>query len=68
VVNNVVVANVTCQKSKHALYLRGYKDAPIRGLTVSDCTFAGAAEGNLLENVESVKLSHVTVNGRPANI
>jgi polygalacturonase len=64
VVNNVVVSNVTCQKSKHGIYLRGYKDAPIRGLTMTDCTFNNAAQGNFLESVESVKMTRVTVNGK----
>jgi polygalacturonase len=64
VVSNVVVSNVTCQKSKYGIYLRGYKDAPIRGLTMSDCTFRNAAKDNFLENVESVKMTRVTVNGK----
>ncbi len=66
VVNNVVVSDVTCQKSRHALYLHGFKDAPIRGLTVTNCDFANAEKGNYLENVEGVKLTNVTVNGKPA--
>ena len=64
VVNNVVVSDVTSTKSKYGLYLRGYKSAPIRGLTVSKCTFENAAKDNLIENVESVKMSGVTVNGK----
>jgi polygalacturonase len=63
-VNNVVVANVTCGKSKYGVYLRGYKDAPIRGLTMTNCTFDNAAKANFLENVESVKMTDVTVNGK----
>jgi polygalacturonase len=68
VVNNVVVSDVTCKASKYGLYLRGYKTAPIRGLTVSDCMFADASKGNLLENVESVKFNSVTVNGRTVSL
>jgi polygalacturonase len=64
VVGNVVVSNVTCQKSKYGVYLRGYKNAPIRGLTMTNCTFANAEKGNVLENVESVKMTNVTVNGK----
>jgi len=68
VVNNVVVSDVTCQKSRHGLYLRGFRNAPIRGLTVSNCDFANAEKGNFIENVESVRLTNVTVNGKPAAI
>jgi polygalacturonase len=64
VVNNVVVADVTCGKSKYGLYLRGYTSAPIKGLTVSNCTFTNAAKDNLLQNVESVKITNVKVNGK----
>lgn len=67
VVNNVVVSDVTCKKSKYGLYLRGYKNAPIRGLTVSDCNFENAGKDNLLENVEAVKMTRVTVNGKTLN-
>lgn len=64
IVENIQVANVTSQKSKHGLYLHGYANDPIRGLTVENCDFKGAAQGNYLENVASVKLSNVTVNGK----
>jgi hypothetical protein len=64
VVNNVVVSDVTCKKSKYGLFLRGYKNAPIRGFNVSDCTFENAAWDNLLENVELVKITRVMVNGK----
>jgi polygalacturonase len=65
VVNNVLVSDVTCRKSKYGVYLRGYKDAPIRGLTMSRCAFDNAAHANFLENVESVQMTDVTVNGKP---
>lgn len=68
VVENIFVANVTSKKSKHGLYLHGYKDDPIRGLTVVNCEFTGAAQGNYLENVEAVNLQDVTVNGKAVKI
>jgi len=52
VVDNVVVSGVTSKKSKYGLYLRGYKDDPIRGLKVTDCHFENAAKGDFRENVE----------------
>lgn len=64
VVENIHIVNVTSKKSKYGLYLHGYKDDPIRGLTVVDCSFAGAAQGNYLENVDAVTLKNVTVNGK----
>lgn len=33
-----------------------------------NCEFTGAAQGNYLENVESVNLQDVTVNGKAVKI
>ena len=52
VVRNINVANVTSKKSKYGLYLHGYKDDPIRGLTVTNCHFENAAKGDYKVNVE----------------
>ena len=67
-VEHIYIANVTSKKSKHGLYLHGYADDPIRGLTVVNCKFDGAAQGNYLENVSSVDLRDVTVNGKVVKI
>jgi polygalacturonase len=67
-VEHIYVANVTSKKSKHGLYLHGYPNDPIRGLTVVNCTFEGAAQGNYLENVSQVELRDVTVNGKAVKI
>ena len=68
VVENIYVGKVTSKKSKYGLYLHGYKNDPIRGLTVVSCRFDGAAEGNFLENVALVNLRDVTVNGKAVSI
>jgi polygalacturonase len=52
IVNNVVISDVTSKKSKYGLYLHGYKDDPIRGLTVTNCRFENAAKGDFRENVQ----------------
>jgi polygalacturonase len=64
IVKDILIKNVTCQKSKYGIYLAGYKDAPITSVTISHCTFNHAAEGNLSKNVEDVKLEDVIVNGK----
>jgi polygalacturonase len=65
VVRDVDVRNVTSQKSRYALYLRGLPDAPIYGVHLEDCTFRNVAEGNVLEYVRGVELENVTMNGKP---
>jgi polygalacturonase len=63
VVRNIDVRKVTSRKSEYALLLRGFKNAPISGVRIQDCTFDGVAKGDLLENVNGVELRNVRVNG-----
>jgi polygalacturonase len=63
-VKNIFVSDVTCQKSKYAIYLRGYANDPISGVTISHCTFDDAAKGAFFEHVESVGIRDTTVNGK----
>jgi polygalacturonase len=67
IVRNVGVSNVKSRKSKYALYLRGFKNAPITGLQVEDCTFDNVAQANVLENVRELTLRQVRINGKFAD-
>ena len=67
VVRDIDVRNVTSRKSQYALLLRGFKNAPISGVRIQDCTFDGVAKGDLLENVKEVELRNVRVNGTVRN-
>jgi polygalacturonase len=66
-VKDIDVRNVTSKKSQYALLLRGFKNAPISGVRIEDCTFDGVAKGDLLENVKGVELRNVRVNGQMRN-
>jgi len=63
-VKQIVVANVTSQKSRYAIYLRGYTTDPIVGVSLTDCFFRDVAEGNFLQNVKAVSAKNVIVNGQ----
>ncbi len=65
VVRNVVIENVTSGKSKNAVTLRGFKNAPIRDISLINCTFNNVAQPNVVENVEGLKLEGVKRNGEP---
>ncbi len=65
VVRNIEVTNLTCKQSKYALYLRGFKEAPIRDVRLSSCVFENVKQSNVLENVQGLTLKSVTVNGKP---
>ena len=63
VVRNVVLENVTTAKAQHALYLRGFANAPIRNISLVDCTFGGVAKPDVVEHVEGLSMRNVRVNG-----
>ena len=64
VVRDVIVQNVKSGKSKYALYLRGFKDAPVRDVRLEDCTFDNVAKPSVVENVRDLTLRNVRVNGK----
>lgn len=63
VVRNVGVRNVKSRKSEYALYLRGFKNAPITGIQLEDCTFDNVAKPNVVEHVRDIALRNVRING-----
>jgi polygalacturonase len=63
VVRNVEVKNLRSARSKYALYLRGFKRAPITGLRLEDCIFDNVAQENVVENVRDVALRNIRING-----
>ncbi len=64
VVRNVQVRNLNVQQTKYALYLRGFKNAPIRDVRLSDCDFVHVTQSNVIENVEDLVLKNVRINGQ----
>jgi polygalacturonase len=67
VLRDVDVRNVTSRKSKYAFLLRGFANAPISDIRVSNCTFDGVGTPDLLEGVRDLVLTNVRVNGQLRN-
>jgi polygalacturonase len=63
-VKNIVMENITCNKSKYAVSLKGYKSAPILDISLSRCTFDHVEKENLIQNVTGLHVSDVTINGK----
>lgn len=63
-VRDIELVNVKVKKCRMPWSLRGYKDAPIQDVRLRDCSFEGAAQTAVAENVEGLKLESVTVNGK----
>ena len=67
VVRDIFINEVTCDKSRYGIYLRGYANAPITGVSLVRCIFNNAAQGNFFQHVESVNVHDVEVNGKAVN-
>jgi polygalacturonase len=63
IVRDVEIRNVTSKKSKFALYLRGFENAPIRDVRVVDCRFENVERPSVLEHVIGLEQRNVTSTG-----
>ncbi|GAB2928859.1 glycoside hydrolase family 28 protein [Nonomuraea fastidiosa] len=67
-VRGIDVRDVTVGTAERALNLRGYPDAPIRDVTLTDVDFGTTATPNVIENVENLVLKNVIANGEPMTV
>jgi polygalacturonase len=67
VCRNVSIQNLQTKKTQYALYLRGFKNAPIENISLTDCDFGGVEKANMVENVRGVSLNNVRINGKSVN-
>jgi len=66
-VRDIDVRNVTSQKSRNALSLRGYSSAPVTNVRLKNCRFDNVAQADVLEHVKDLSLENVVVNGAARN-
>jgi polygalacturonase len=64
IVRNFVVSNLQSGKSKHALDVQGFEQAPIFDLKLSDCVFDQVASPSIVKNVKNLELRQVRINGK----
>ena len=67
VLRDVEVRNVTSRKSKYAFFLKGDERSPLSDIRVTDCTFEGVENADVLQSVRNLTVSNVRVNGRLRN-
>jgi polygalacturonase len=65
IARQIEIRQLTTQKAKYALYLRGLKNAPIENVRLADCDFEGVEQGSIIEDVKNLSLDDVRVNGKP---
>jgi polygalacturonase len=64
VVRNIVLEGVVSRKSRRALYLRGFRSAPITAVRLAHCNFEHVAEADVVENVQGLTFDDVKRNGK----
>jgi len=62
-VRNIHVENVKSNKSEYGLQLIGIDNPPIEEIYISNCEFNNVEKGNILQNVKSITLNNVKING-----
>jgi polygalacturonase len=64
VMRNFVVSDLRSGKSKFALDVQGFKNAPIYDLRLQNCTFDKVESPSIVKNVENLVLENVRLNGK----
>ncbi len=67
VVRGITFQDVHCEDAERVMDLRGFKQAPIRDITLVNVTVDTAAQPSRVSNVESMHFENVSVNGRPVS-
>ncbi|GAB3985408.1 exopolygalacturonase PelB [Actinoallomurus acanthiterrae] len=67
-VSGIHVENLHVGTTKYVLDMRGYPDAPIKDVTLAHCRFDKATDTDIVENVQGLVLTDVTVNGSPVGV
>jgi polygalacturonase len=63
-VRNIVMENVTSEKSDYAVYVKGDATHPVNNVRMTNCKFNNVAKGNSLLGIEGLVMDHVMINGK----
>ncbi|OOM71850.1 polygalacturonase [Clostridium puniceum] len=50
-------------EAKHALYLKGFEDAPIENIVIEDAILSGVKGDSILQNINNLTYKNVCING-----
>jgi unsaturated rhamnogalacturonyl hydrolase len=65
VVRNVNLENITSENSPRVLNIRGFKGATIEGIRVSNSSFHGLKNPDVVEHAGTVEMHHVSRESQP---
>ncbi|WP_339075230.1 glycoside hydrolase family 28 protein [Teredinibacter turnerae] len=64
-VRNINLDNISCEHAQQVFQIRGFDRAPIKQLSITNSTFNRARSAGVIEHVDGLTLSGVSVNGKP---
>jgi polygalacturonase len=64
VIENITISDVTVRHARQAIMIKGYPDAPIHHVRLSDIDFQHTDSSNIIEHVAEFYLDNVIENGR----
>ena len=64
IVRNIIVSNVTSEKSDYGLYLDAYERSPVTNLVIENCKFNGVNNGNKLNFTRNLVFKEFYINGK----
>lgn len=59
ILQNVLLENVVCRKTRYPVYLVGYEDSPLINITLRNCVISGAERPSVIENVRELHFENV---------
>ncbi len=63
-VRNINMENITSEKSRYALSIRGYERSPITDVHLKNCVFDNVERDNMLVGIENLTMENVKINGK----
>ncbi|BCZ46764.1 glycoside hydrolase [Clostridium gelidum] len=68
ILRNITLSNIKTVDggsidAKHALYIKGFEDAPIENIVLEDVVLSGVKGETILQNVKNLTFTNVTING-----
>jgi len=67
IVRNVEVRNMTVQKTRYALLMRGYERSPISNVRIINSEFRKVEEDNSIKEIQNLALQNVSINAEVIN-
>lgn len=63
-IRNVHVQNMISEKSKFAIWIKAFNNAPVTGFYLDNCIFNNVEKENVIENLKDYKFNSVIVNNK----